>query len=244
MKIDKNKCIKFLRIIRVVVILYLIVLLGYSFFANTNTNVPTPTEPVVVNTPTVVPSSAPTNLINGFTDIQKHWSKDYFSLMLENRVVSGYPDNTLRPEIGISRAEAAVMVVKAADIRLSYSQLLDMEDDELVQEWAKKFIITAVNNDVIKGYSDKTFRPGNKITRCEMIVMVLKAFGIGPSEDKTLTFADGDTIPEWSRGFVKKAVDLGIVKGYEKDNTFRPNKEIIRAEAVTIIAKCMDKKNQ
>lgn len=246
MIITKSKCIKFLKIIRVVMILYLVILLGYSIFANTMmpTSVPEPTEPVAISTPTAVPSSVPTSLINSFTDVQEHWSKNYFSLMLDKRVVSGYPDNTLRPEIGISRAEAAVMVVKAADIRLSYSQLLDMEDDELVQEWARKFIITAVNNEVIKGYSDKTFRPENKITRCEMIVMVLKAFGFGPSEDKTLAFADSDTIPDWSRGFVKKAVDLEIVKGYEKDNTFRPNKEIIRAEAVTIIAKCMDKKDK
>lgn len=244
MRLDKNKCKRISNILRVVVVLYLAVLIGYSFIVNSAKVRTPPIQVAVISTPTSVPTAASTDMINKFTDIQGHWAKQYFSLLLQKSVVSGYPDNTLRPEMGISRSEAAVMVVKAADIRLSYSQLLDMEDEELVKDWAKQFIITAVNNDVIKGYNDRTFRPENKITRCEMIVMVLNAFDIEQSQVKETTFSDSDLIPEWSKGFVNKAVDMGIVKGYEDDNTFRPGKEIIRAEAVTIIAKCLELKEK
>jgi hypothetical protein len=243
-RLDKNKCKRISNILRVVVVLYLAVLIGYSFIVNSAKVRTPPVQVAVISTPTSVPTAASTDMINKFTDIQGHWAKQYFSLLLQKSVVSGYPDNTLRPEMGISRSEAAVMVVKAADIRLSYSQLLDMEDEEHVKDWAKQFIITAVNNDVIKGYNDRTFRPDNKITRCEMIVMVLNAFGIEQSQVKETTFSDSDLIPEWSKGFVNKAVDMGIVKGYEGDNTFRPGKEIIRAEAVTIIAKCLELKEK
>lgn len=240
MDIDKDKLKRISNILRVVTITYLGIICGI-FFITRSLSVKTPNIKVVTTTtPTAIATATTDNLINNFEDVQGHWAKEYFALLLQRGVVTGYPDNTLRPENGISRAEAAVMVVKASDIRLSYSQLLDMEDEDLVKDWAKQFIITAVSNKVIKGYNDRTFRPENKITRCEMIVMILNAFEINKSDYGKTTFADDNEIPEWSKSFVKKAVELGIVKGYEDDNTFRADKEIIRAEAVTIIAKCIE----
>jgi len=70
-----------------------------------------------------------------------------------------------------------------------------------------------------------------------------EAFGIEEAQDKTLAFADSDKIPAWSRGYIKKAVELGIIKGYS-DNTFGPQREITRAEVVTIISKCIQLKGR
>jgi len=75
------------------------------------------------------------------------------------------------------------------------------------------------------------------------VVLVLRAFGIEEAQDKTLAFADSDKIPAWSRGYIKKAVELGIIKGYS-DNTFGPQREITRAEVVTIISKCIQLKGR
>lgn len=223
------------------------------------TAIPTPSKTVSPTvTPTPTPTLAPTiiqdvtpvpganNIADSlmqFIDIKGHWAERYFAVLIQDKIVSGYPDNTLRPNLQITRAEAAVMVVKAAKFEISKSQVLNLSDKQLVQVWAKPFIITAIDGGVIKGYEDGSFRPNNKITRCEMIVMVLKAFGIEQSFESAMTFSDSNTIPEWSKRFVKKGVDLEIIKGYN-DNTFGPNKEITRAEAATIIAKCMELKKQ
>ena len=50
-----------------------------------------------------------------------------------------------------------------------------------------------------------------------------------------LTFDDSEDIPDWAIDYVKIVVNEGYVKGYE-DNTIRPNNNISRAEAATIIS--------
>lgn len=130
------------------------------------------------------------------------------------------------------------MVMKAAGFEISDSIELTCSDKDTVPAWAKAYIATAMHKGVIKGYEDGSFRPSNRLTRQETVVLVLRAFGIEEAQDNTLTFADADKIPAWSKGYVKKAVELGIIKGYN-DNTFGPQREITRAEVATIISKCM-----
>ncbi|RXE59077.1 Ig-like domain-containing protein [Acetivibrio mesophilus] len=205
--------------------------------------------PTAGNTPPVNPSTKPTqaptdsNSLDFFTDIKGHWAADFFADLLKKEIVSGYPDRTLRPNAQITRAEATVMVMKAAGFEVSDSIELTCSDKDSVPAWAKAYIATAMHKGVIKGYEDGSFRPSNRLTRQETVVLVLRAFGIEEAQDKTLTFADSEKIPAWSRGYVKKAVELGIIKGYN-DNTFGPQKEITRAEVATIISKCMQLKGK
>jgi hypothetical protein len=160
---------------------------------------------------------------------------------LQKGIVSGYPDKTLRPNAPITRAEAAVMVMKAAGFEISNNTALICTDKDTVPDWAKAYVATAMYKGVVKGYEDGSFRPSNRLTRQETVVLVLRAFGIEEAQDKSLSFADSNTIPAWSAGYIKKAVELGIIKGYS-DNTFGPTREITRAEVVTIISKCMQLK--
>jgi hypothetical protein len=44
----------------------------------------------------------------------------------------------------------------------------------------------------------------------------------------------------WCYGYVTSMVSHGFINGYE-DNTFRPEKEITRAEAMTVINKILGK---
>jgi len=120
---------------------------------------------------------------------------------------------------------------------------IPLTDKDSVPAWAKPYVATAMHKGVVKGYEDGSFRPSNRLTRQETVVLVLRAFGIEEAQDKTLAFADSDKIPAWSRGYIKKAVELGIIKGYS-DNTFGPQREITRAEVVTIISKCIQLKGR
>jgi len=209
---------------------------------------PTPTpipggtsSPAVTQTPT--PGNDNPSSIDYFTDIKGHWAAAFFEDLLQKGIVSGYPDRTLRPNAPITRAEATVMVMKAAGFEVTNSIALTCTDKDTVPDWAKAYVATAMYKGVVKGYEDGSFRPSNRLTRQETVVLVLRAFGIEEDQDKTLSFADSNVIPAWSAGYVKKAVELGIIKGYN-DNTFGPQREITRAEVVTIISKCMQIKKQ
>ena len=76
------------------------------------------------------------------------------------------------------------------------------------------------------------FDPDTAITRAEISVMYARAFALTPSGAPT--FADADTIPDYAAPYVN-ALQVGkYVNGYE-DNTFRPSRNITRAEMFQII---------
>jgi hypothetical protein len=91
---------------------------------------------------------------------------------------------------------------------------------------------------IINGFNDNTFRANNKLTRKEMAVMVMKAFAYDVPSNPKLSFSDAKKIPSWAKNYVGKAVELGIIKGYN-DNTFKPDKTITRAEVAAMIARCL-----
>ena len=59
-------------------------------------------------------------------------------------------------------------------------------------------------------------------------------------EKAYLEFKDNKVIT-WSAPYIAKAVELGFVSGYE-DGTFKPQKDITRAEAFKIFAKVLEYK--
>lgn len=92
---------------------------------------------------------------------------------------------------------------------------------------------------IVKGYSDGTFRPTQKINRAEFLKIVLEA-------DKTKFTApcpEGefpDVSPsDWFVIYTLHAKCFGIIQGYP-DGTFRPAKTINFVEAVKIIANVFD----
>lgn len=86
---------------------------------------------------------------------------------------------------------------------------------------------------IISGYEDGTFKPDNKINRAEALKIVLLSAGIEGQSEQEINFpdvSDGD----WFSGYVKKAVETGLVEGYE-DGTFKPANNINIAESLKII---------
>ena len=91
----------------------------------------------------------------------------------------------------------------------------------------------AQENGIIKGFEDKSFRADSKLTRNQACAMIMNAFNLGISEGET-DFEDDKDIALWAKGFVKKANELGIIKGYE-NNYFLPERIVTRAEMFTMI---------
>ena len=153
----------------------------------------------------------------------------------ENGYVSGYPDGTFKPMQSVTRAEFASMIAKAMgydsdpDAGSAYP---DVADDH----WAKAAINFCAQNDIINGYDDGTFQPNKAITRQEAAAILNKAFELsvkyGVSTD---LFPDNSSIAAWASDHVYAAKASGLMKGYEEDGTFRPNNQITRAEAASIL---------
>jgi len=89
---------------------------------------------------------------------------------------------------------------------------------------------------ILGGYTDGTFRPRSTLTRAELckVLVLLKGAKVEEYPYREL-FKD---VPRksWASPYIMVAVAEGWMKGYP-DKTFKPNKALNRAEAVTTLAK-------
>ncbi|MEI7885540.1 MAG: S-layer homology domain-containing protein, partial [Clostridia bacterium] len=99
--------------------------------------------------------------------------------------------------------------------------------------WAQATIQKWVDQGIIKGYADGTFRPENNISRAEFMTLVNGIFGY--TEKVATTYSDVSA-DDWYADVVTKAAAAGYINGYP-DGTMRPDKPITREEAATIIMK-------
>jgi hypothetical protein len=172
-----------------------------------------------------------------FTDLKGHWAEEYMYNLVSSGILVGYNDGTIRPDTEITRAELAVILVKALGLKASDQTSSEFKDSNDISSWAKGYVETAAKNGIILGYQDKTFRPNKVCIRQEMLAMIMRAFKLGES-DNEINFADKNTIHNYARKFVSKASILKIIVGFP-DNTFRPLKDITRSEAATLVEKSL-----
>ena len=111
--------------------------------------------------------------------------------------------------------------------------------DATLEYWAAEPIYLCSTLGLLKGYPDATFQPDKGITRAELTALLVRTSTIDPNrwtlaeqEDK---FKDVKT-GYWYKPFVNMGAELGLVEGYP-DGTFKPNKTLIRAEGITVIAR-------
>jgi amidase len=145
-------------------------------------------------------------------------------------IINGYSDNTFRPNNTLTRAQAAIMIVRA--IGLSTEGVSSSFTDVPPTHAAYKFISAAYQAGIINGYSDGTFKPNANVTRAQIAIMVQRAFNVQASET-IITFTD---VPEGyaPKKFIETLASQKIVNGYS-DGTFKPLNNVTRAQFSTMI---------
>jgi len=107
---------------------------------------------------------------------------------------------------------------------------------DIAGHWAESVIMEAVEQGIVNGYEDGSFRPERQVTRAEFSVMLVRALNLElPSEAQT-SFADNGSIPDWARAYIAAAVEAKVIQGYE-DNTFRADRPINREEMSAIMTR-------
>ncbi len=101
------------------------------------------------------------------------WSIGYVLSAFERGVVSGYEDNTFRPDKNITREEMAVMICSAMSLPASdnIKAAQVFVDGSKISHWAQSQVSAALAAGVMKGDNDKSFRPKENATRAESAAM-------------------------------------------------------------------------
>ncbi|UQZ34370.1 hypothetical protein C2I18_13085 [Paenibacillus sp. PK3_47] len=183
-------------------------------------------------------AAEPAGTVPVLTDLSGHWAEQSVSDALSDGIISGYPDGSFRPDQPVTRAEFAVLLMKALHLEAGSAELA-FTDRSLIGAWAQGAISAAVESKVIKGYSDGSFKPASVLSRAEMAVMIARALGQEPASHKAADFEDHSSIPEWAAGSVQLLGRLGIVNG-RGGNLFQPQAPATRAEVVVTLQRMLE----
>ncbi|WP_145050445.1 5'-nucleotidase C-terminal domain-containing protein [Paenibacillus xylanexedens] len=199
----------------------------------TPTPTPSPTNPTQPTTPPASGSNGSTTPGVVLGDVASHWASAAIQQAISRGIVNGYQDGNFRPNASATRAEFIVMLARAFNLPAS-NKALTFKDAAGIPAWAQSFIAQAVDQGIISGYTDDTFRSSGKVSRVEMTVMLVRALGLPVDSSSTLSFADADQVPTWAVPYIAAAYEAGLVKGTGK-NRFNPLAEATRAEVVTLL---------
>lgn len=197
----------------------------------------TETEVTTENGTEVTTESSSIESSDKFIDISDHWAREIINGIADKNIVSGYDDNTFKPNNSITRAEFLTILYNSgladtADIDSDISFA-----DVTGNEWYYDYIKWGAKNNLIVGYEDNTFRGSNIISRQEMAIVIskfIKISNINLDESEVNKFADEDDIAPWAKDYVDTISIYGIVKG-DNNNCYLPNKDLTRAETAVII---------
>ena len=146
--------------------------------------------------------------------------------------IVGYPDSTVRPQNGITRAEVATIFFRLLtdETRNANSTKSNSYSDVAAGAWYNHAVSTLSAMGIVKGDSQGKFNPNAPITRAEFAAIAARF------DDKANTTAVdfSDIASHWAKNEISAAANNGWINGYT-DGTFRPNNKITRAEAMMLV---------
>lgn len=169
----------------------------------------------------------------GFSDVPtSHPTYDAINYVQTEGIVSGYPDGTYKPKNTVNRAELTKIIIGS----LFDPEEIDTCDTENVtfsdvsdDAWYLPYLCVAVENRIISGYQDNTFRGGNTVNLAEASKIITMGF----FED-----IDQSGAGEWYTPYIEvladvralptglKTVNTGLSRGDLADIVFRIDAEV------------------
>ena len=170
--------------------------------------------------------------------VVKDTVKEYLNTEDHFAYIVGYSDGTVRPNSSITRAEVATIFFRLLndDVRDKNLTRSNLFSDVSRGDWYNTAISTMAVLGILDGYSDGTFRPNEPITRAEFAAIAARFDENAASGSASFSDLSG----HWAASEISKAYQNGWVTGYS-DGTFRPDRSITRAEAVTLINRVLER---
>ena len=191
---------------------------------------PDPSKP---NQPT---PNAPSNNGGNYLILEKVEPKDpsgQWETGRHYKYLYGYPDGSVRPEGQITRAEAAGLIARLAELDLSNKEKPNFKDTP--SRWYNSAINVMVAKDLMFGDKNGNFRPNEPITRGEFARAL---YYIDTKNDKVAPFED--VKGHEFEAAINQAYGNGRIAGYP-DGSFKPDAYIQRAEAARMLNQYADR---
>ncbi|MGG2198898.1 NEAT domain-containing protein [Paenibacillus validus] len=110
-----------------------------------------------------------------FTDLENipEWVKPHLAPVVQAGIIGGYEDGSFRAERKISRAELAVIIVRALKLDVEANAQSTFEDAGSIPQWAHAEVAAANELGIISGRDNNLFAPNESATRAEAVTLIL-----------------------------------------------------------------------
>lgn len=179
-----------------------------------------------------------------FSDVsENHMNSDAIEYVKDKNIVAGYPDGNFMPDQTINRAEFIKIIIGAQFSSAVIDNCITKNvqagantvffPDVSKNEWFAKYICVAKMNNVISGYPDGTFKPGNTINFAEAAKIISNAFGYSVTEGGTWykpfidNLGEKNAIPDTIKSF-----NHNITRGEMAEMVYRLKANITTKESL------------
>lgn len=153
-----------------------------------------------------------------------------------NKLMKGVSYKEFAPEENISRAMAVTLLHRLADVPKvnSNASFSDIKNTD----WYFDAALWANENDILKGFDDKTFRPDDSLSREKLAQAMYRCAQYMKADTSKRaeinSFVDAEKISPQNIEAVKWCVANGILRG-NADGSFNPEGNVTRAQMATIL---------
>ncbi|MCP1311278.1 S8 family serine peptidase [Paenibacillus tyrfis] len=177
-----------------------------------------------------------------FDDIAAHWAKTTIERMAAKQIADGMTETAFAPEATMTRAQFAALLARTLKLPPGAKELpfKDVPHDA----WYRDALAQALAAKLVSGVSDTAFAPEAPVTREQMALMLMNAYGYVRGAETQLppnapAFTDREAVSDWAKDSVGRAAGLGLLEG-NPDGSFEPNRQATRAQAVTVLHRLLD----
>lgn len=172
---------------------------------------------------------------DAFTDTVGHWAEDAICLLYENGIVEGRLENLYFPNSNITRAEFLKMSLLSNNFDVDYDLDVNTYSDVNPGDWYYYYVALAESMKDLWFSGNGTWSPNSDITRGDAILLLVRLanktlYGYDASD---LKFTDV-SVSSYQAYAIILGIQYDVIEGYA-NGEFRPNNNITRAEAATMI---------
>ena len=172
-----------------------------------------------------------------FKDILNTEADEYIRHIHDLGITGGYSDGTFKPENTLTRAEAAVMLATALNLKIENSSEFDNKFKDIKKHWAKKYINATIKNGIMGGTSATAFNPDSKITVAEVCTIISKAFDFKTKSQGVFTKLKKN---QWYSAYVQNIFNLKILTPQDSIyKTFNETKNISRGNFAMMLSRAL-----
>jgi hypothetical protein len=189
-----------------------------------------------------------TSAVTRFRDVPgHHWASNAIAQAQRQGFISGYPDQTFRPNQPMARVQAIVAVARGLKLSPSVANVLSIYRDRAqIPSYATDALAAATQHKLVVNYPDPDqLRPLEAMTRGEVAALLYqglvaqgKASPLTAQSPVKVAIPQGsfpDIQQHWAQDFIQGLVNQHLMRGYD-DGQFYPDRPMTRAQFAALIS--------